>query len=301
MRETAKTPQDGPDLRLLNVFVAVCELSSFSKAAIELGVTKATVSRSIARLEAELGVELLHRTTHSVSTSSAGAALYERCASHIHALARALSDLPERDESPAGMLRITAPHDFGATVLTEVIAAFRLRCPQVHFDLRLSNDTVDLVAQGFDAAVRAGPSRLADSSLIARKLAKVSARFYASPAYLARRGEPRSYGEPDHEWIEFARGPKPGRASANSLEHALRCDDLTALGNLLLAGAGIGLLPGLMARPHLATGALVPVLPKLEMGAGWMYFVYPSSGQVPRKLSAFRDFLVNALRTIRLD
>lgn len=298
MNETPIKAQDLPDLRLLSVFVTVCELSSFSKAAIKLGVTKATVSRSIARLEAELGVELLHRTTHSVGTSSAGAALYERSASHIHALTRALSDLPELDEAPAGTLRITAPHDFGATLLSEAVVAFRQRCPQVHFDLRLSNDTVDLVAEGFDAAVRAGPSRLADSSLIARKLGKLSAHLYASPAYLARRGEPRSHGEPGHEWVGFVRGPKLG---PRNIDHALRCDDLTTSCNLLLAGAGVGLLPGLMARPHLASGALVPVLPKLDFGEGWMYFVYPSSGQVPRKLSAFRDFLVNFMRTVRLD
>ena len=272
--------------------MAVSEASSFSKAAIKLGVTKATVSRSISRLEAELGVELLHRTTHRVAMSTAGTALYERSAAHIHALSQALRALPELDQAPSGTLRITAPHDFGATLLAELVARFRLRHPQVAFDIRLSNEAIDLVADGFDAAIRAGSSRLADSSLIARKLGQAGMRYYASPSYLARRGEPRRAGDPKHEWIEFARGTEdPGGGSG------LRCDDLTLVCNLLLADAGIGILPDFVAGPHVAGGRLVPVLTSLDMAQATLYFIYPSSGQVPRKVTAFRDFVVAALRS----
>lgn len=293
MSGTAASPSEEPDLRLLGVFVAVAEASSFSKAAIKLGVTKATVSRSIRRLEAELGVELLHRTTHRVAMSTAGTALYERSAAHIHALSQALRALPERDQAPSGTLRVTAPHDFGATVLAELVARFRLRHPQVAFDIRLSNDAIDLVAEGFDVAIRVGANRLADSSLIARKLGQAGVRYYASPSYLARRGEPRQAGDPKHEWIEFARGLE----SPGSEGSALRCDDLTLVSNLVLADAGIGVLPSFIASPHVARGSLVPVLPGLEVAKATLFFVYPSSGQVPRKVIAFRDFVVAALRS----
>ena len=282
------------DLRLLSIFVAVVEAESFSKDAVELGVTKGTVSRSIARLESDLGVELLHRTTHQVALSTAGTALYERAATHVHALGQAISALPERDVEPSGLLRLTAPHDFGATVLAGVLPRFCLRYPKIQLDVRLTNEAVDLVAEGFDVAIRAGGSRLKDSSLVARKLGAIEAGLYASPTYLARRGEPRRFGDPDHAWVGFARG-NGVLTTPGGVDPQLLCDDLTLLCNLLIHDAGIGGLPTFIAAPHLATGALVRVLEKLRLGKpGGMYFLYPSSGQVPRKVTALRDFLLAA-------
>jgi DNA-binding transcriptional LysR family regulator len=284
-----------PDLQLLRVFVAVAEASSFSKAATQLGVTKATVSRSIARLEAEVGAELLHRTTHRVALSTAGTALYERTASHVHALASAIGDLPERAEEPSGQLRITAPHDLGTMLLPDVLTRFRLRHPLVRFDVRLSNEAVDLVAEGFDLAIRAGRKRLRDSSLVARKIASIEGALSASPGYIARRGEPRSLADAKHCWVAFGRAVWLDRELTGRDPH-FRTDDLLLLRGLVAAGAGIGALPTFIAHPLVVSGALVRVLADTKLGeAGACFVVYPSSRQVPRKVAAFRDFLVETL------
>src|SRR5690348_7586639 len=122
------------NLDLLATFVTVASAESFSKAAKQLGVSKGTVSRAVARLERELGAELLHRTTHEVALSTAGTALYERVAPHVAALGSALGELPERAEQPSGVLRLTAAPDIAAMILPELIASFTLRYPDVRFD-----------------------------------------------------------------------------------------------------------------------------------------------------------------------
>jgi DNA-binding transcriptional LysR family regulator len=154
------------DLDLLRFFVTVAETASFSVAARKLGVTKSSVSRGVAALEAALGAQLLHRTTRTVALSTAGSELYQRTAPALAAIRAALGSLPERDEHPSGILRITAPNDLGATLLSEVTVRFLARYPQVKVDVRLTNRKVDLVAEGFDLAVRAATGKLADSSLL---------------------------------------------------------------------------------------------------------------------------------------
>jgi DNA-binding transcriptional LysR family regulator len=236
-------PTTPPDYASLAAFVAVAEETSFSKAARRLGITKGTVSRAIARLEETVGAELVHRDTHRVALSTAGTALYERTAPHLAALAGAVGTLPERSEQPSGELRVTAPHDFAAIVLPALVAQFVLRYPEVSVDLRVTNARVDLIAEGFDLAIRAVPEKLADSRLTARRLGIGAMGFYASPSYLARRG-----------------------------------------------------LPGFVTSADVAQGLLQAVLPGHTIGTASLMLVYPSSGQVPRKVTAFRDFMVERLK-----
>jgi DNA-binding transcriptional LysR family regulator len=283
------------DYARLAAFVAVAEETSFSKAAKRLGITKGTVSRAIARLERDLGAELLHRNTHKVALSTAGTALYERTAPHLAALDRAVGTLPERSEQPSGELRITAPHDFAAIVLPELVAQFLVRYPEVRVDIQVSNAKVDLVAEGFDLAIRASPGKLADSRLTARRLQMGAAGFYASPSYLARRGEPRAFGDPKHEWVvmpamlPFLRAPK-------TLRPRVLVGDMLTLRNLLGEGAGVGFLPRFVAEPYVAEGRLKATALGHAMSAANLTIVYPSSGQVPRKVAAFRDFVVERLK-----
>src|SRR4051812_28680177 len=168
------------DYQVLAIFIAVAQQSSFSKAALKLGIGKGTVSRAIARLEGVVGAELIHRTTHSVALSTAGTALYERTAHHLAALDLAVTKLPERDEEPSGELRLTAPNDFGAIVLPEVLSQFARRYPQIHFDVRLTNARIDLVAEGFDLAIRAAPGGMKDSTLTVRRLGTAGADLFAA-------------------------------------------------------------------------------------------------------------------------
>jgi DNA-binding transcriptional LysR family regulator len=284
------------DYDLLAIFVTVADEASFSKAAQRLGIAKGTVSRAIMRLEAMVGVELLHRTTHRVALSTAGASLYERTSPHLNALDRAVGRLPERDEEPSGELRIAAPPDFGAAVLAPILGQFALRYPEVRFDLRLSASVVDLVSEGFDVAIRPGPNKRRDSTLTARRLGGASLRHYASPAYVARRGLPRQLGEHGHEWVVF-----PPLLNLQKLPKGVRprflSNDFNMTRSLVREGVGVGIMPSFLANPDVAAGTLVPVTLQ-EGGAvsGSLFFVYPSSGQVPRKTIAFRDFLLDRMK-----
>ncbi|MBZ4408430.1 LysR family transcriptional regulator [Myxococcus sp. XM-1-1-1] len=290
------------DLNQLTLFVAVAEGASFSSAAKKLGLPKSSVSRGIARLESSLGVQLIHRTTRRVSLSTAGQALYERVSPMLLALRKSVGELPELEEEPSGVLRLTSVVDWGTTVLAEVITRFVARYPAVKVDLHLDNRVVDLVAEGFDAALRLAIAPLKDSSLRARRLGTLSLRLYASPAYLARRSMPRHPRElSNHTWVSF-RSPMPfrlvgpGETLVMPQDGAIVCDDMFFMREVLRQGAGIGFLPTMLAEPEVAEGRLVALLPKWSMPAGSVWFVSTAERHMPRKVAAFRDFLLETLK-----
>lgn len=280
------------DYDLLAVFVAVADEASFSKAAAKLDIGKGTVSRAIARLESRVGAELIHRTTHKVALSTAGTALYERTAAHLASLRLAVSDLPERAEQPSGELRVTATVDVGVVVLPKLIVQFALRYPAIKIDLHVTNTRVDLVAEGFDLAIRNSRERLRDSTLTARKLGDIWVGNYASPSYLARRGTPLAFGDPKHDWVVYSPALAVLRPNKEFRPHIL-ADEFIVVRDLLREGAGVGLLPVFLAEPCVADGELELVLPEERRRLpGGHFLVYPSSGQVPRKVRALGDFLV---------
>lgn len=283
------------DLQDLRVFVAVAEASSFSKAAAELGISKGTASRVVAALEAALGVTLLHRTTHHVSLSTAGATLFERARPHLAALRCAVLDLPEREEEPAGLLRLTAAHDLGSVVLPAALARIGLRYPGVRFDVRLTSEHVDLVKEGYDLAIRVTPGPLKDSSLTVRRLGRQVAGYYASPNYLARRGRPRCVLDDRHDWVMH---PAAMRVAGVPREAArYRVDDFLAVRSLLREGAGVGILPQFLARDELRDGALEALaLDEATHLDGELVALYPNAGAPPRKLRVFLDALIELFR-----
>jgi DNA-binding transcriptional LysR family regulator len=288
------------DLNLLAVFEAVARTSSFSAAARELRLPKSSVSRGVARLEADLGVQLLIRTTRQVSITAAGTALYDRMAPLLRSVNAALGELPEQQEEPTGTLRVTAPGDLGATLLAQVVTRYAARYPAVSVDLHLTGRVVDLVAERFDVALRVG-MKLEDSSLVVRRVTPVVLRLFASPLYLARRGTPRSEAElAGHEWVVFRSGPQrlrvTGAREVMGTHGRIECDDLLFVRDAVRAGAGLGLLPEFLADPEVVAGTLVRVLPRFERQAGHLHVVTPAAKHVPRKVTAFRDLVVELLR-----
>jgi DNA-binding transcriptional LysR family regulator len=284
------------DYQLLATFVAVADEQSFTKAARKLGIGKGTVSRAIAQLEDHVGAELLHRTTHAVALSTAGVALYERVAPHVAALNSAVQKLPERAAVPSGELRLTAPQDIALVVLPEVLVQFARRYPEVRVDLRATNRAVDLVAEGFDLAIRAAPA-MKDSTLTARRLTVAGVGFYAAPAYVARRGRPKRIGDAGHDWILHPAARAALKLPSDAPPRFL-CDDFLTIRALARDGAGIGIMPRFIGTSYVNEGLLedMDLGEPAAMRAG-MYVVYPSSGQVPRKVAAFRDFFIDWLKT----
>ncbi len=281
------------DLNLLSQFVRVAESSSFSTAATKLGVRRSSVSRAIASLERSLGVQLFNRTTRTVALTTAGTALYAKIAPQLAAVRESVTSLPERDEGPSGELRVTAPNDFGAVILAPLLSGFMLRYPAVTLDVRLTNRRVDLVAEGFDAALRVTAGRLSDSSLLARRLSSLEMHVYAAPTYLARAGTPRSAREAaDHAWVSMPALKLPRPLPTPTVKPRLLSDDVFFVAQAVSAGAGLSLLPTFLVREELATGRLVRVLPRISVRTGALHFVHPPTQHVPRKVTAFQDYLV---------
>jgi DNA-binding transcriptional LysR family regulator len=290
------------DLNLLSVFEAVARTSSFSAAAKELGIPKSSASRAVARLEDELGVQLLFRTTRQVSLSEAGTALYDRTTPLLRSIKAAVGEIPRPEEAPSGTLKVTAPVDLGVLFLAEVVTRYVARYPAVCVDLHLTGRVVDLVGEGFDVALRVA-SKLEDSTLVARRAAPAVFHLYASPLYLARRGAPRNEDElRQHDWVVFRGGPQKlrvpeSRKSPSAGRPArIACDDLLFVRDAVRAGAGIALLPTFLVEPDVLSGALVRVLPRLERQAGNLYVVTPAGKHVPSKVTAFRDLVLEMLK-----
>jgi DNA-binding transcriptional LysR family regulator len=290
----------------LSVFVRVVERGSFASAARELGVPTSTVSRAVARLEGTASVRLLQRTTRSVRTTSEGQALYASIAPAVSTLRSAARALEPATSKPKGRLRITAPSDLCATFLADVIVAFGREQPLVQLDFTLTNQHTNLVESGFDVALRA-TGKLASSSLVARKLGEMQHGLYAAPAYLQAFGIPAAPDDlPRHQCIVF-RGEELRRSWLLSrgtqqirveVQGRMGGDDFAFVRAMIVGGAGIGLLPRLNCSADEASGRLVRVLPEFHARGASLYILYPSARNVPARVKAFRDFMIDAFAKI---
>lgn len=289
------------DLNHLQLFVEVADHKSFTSAAKTLGMQRSSVSRSISALERDLEVQLFQRTTRSVSLTTAGDALYAKVVGHLTSLHAAVEELPEREEDASGMVLVTVSPDLGSDILPRALSAFAMRYPRVHVDVKVTNRVVDLVGEGFDAAVRPGPIPLPDSTLRARLLTGVTGGYFASPNYLARAGTPRSLNDlAEHDWVGG-----PGRSQLAMQFHRppiLAADDMLFVRQALREGLGLGVLPTFLARDDVSDGRLVRLQLSTEFGGtGGIWLVMPPGEHVPRKVRVLRDFLVDWFRTRPLD
>ncbi|AKM03968.1 LysR family transcriptional regulator [Burkholderia pyrrocinia] len=281
-------------------FAAVARHCSFAKAARDLGLAPSSVAKSVARLEKDLGVQLFHRTTRSVSLTAEGRQLYtksERLIEEIEALD--LGAVGARDE-PAGPLRIAAPVGYGSRVLLPILTRLQQRHPLLEIDLRLADGRVNLLDEGIDAAVRFGA--LDDSSLVARRIGEQALILCAHPDYLAANPTIRSVDDlRKHRLIAF-RMPttgrdrplefiEHGRTVALTIESGFRIDHGEALAEAAALGAGLAQFPAFLANAHLRSGTLVEVLPTCRPAPLPINLVMPGSRTRPARVRA----LVNAL------
>lgn len=289
------------DLNRIAVFHQVVEAGSFTAAARTLGLRTSSVSRSVAALEAALGIRLLQRTTRRLSLTDAGRAYYERSRDALAGLEEAEQAAAALGARPRGLVRVTAPTDL-APGLAPVVAAFAGEHPAVRVEVSLTPRFVDLVKEGFDLAVRAGPLR--DSSLLARKLADTELALFAAPSYLTRAGRPRRVADlAGHACVLYR---APGGTSRWRLTGPRGEEDVAVRGRLesdeyafvraaVEAGAGIALGPvGLFAAAESA-GAVERVLPGFAQRVSPVHLVWPSRGFEPAAVALLREALAAAL------
>lgn len=259
-------PELLPDVVL---FVAVARTKSFSRAAKALRVPVSTLSRRVADFEGKLGVQLLHRTTRQVVLTPAGARYFEQAQAIVDAAEAAHAELRGEAELPRGTLRISTTQDFALTYLWPVLQEFAVRHPDVSFELDFAARAVDLLAEGFDLAIRLGP--LPDSALQARRLGSSVQSLYAAPAYLRRAGTPRAPRELEqHECVRLhGEAARPTRWSLQrggavetvEVRGRFVANAMRVLCELARSGMGVALIDEGIAGPEVAAGALERVLP----------------------------------------
>ena len=283
-----------PDLDDIRAFAEVADSGSLTRAGARLGMSKSMISRRLARLEAELKTTLLSRTTRGMSLTEAGGD-FRPYAERIVADLEAARDALSRQGEATGRLRLSAPVSLGASHLAPVIAELAVRHPQLAISTSYSDRLTDLVGEGFDAAVRLG--NLADSSLIAKRIAPVHAFLVASPAYLARAGTPRTPGElagheavphGDNVW-QFVRD---GRRFTHRPRGRFTADSGAAELAAVVAGLGIAVMPAFLAGPALERGELVTLLDDYEIPPAGMFVVRPPAEPVPMKVKVLTDIMV---------
>jgi DNA-binding transcriptional LysR family regulator len=290
------------DLNDLALFTHVVERGSFTSAAAQAGLPKSSVTRSIARLERDLGVRLIQRTTRQRGVTEAGRELYERVRGAVGALAEATEAVSQHGKEPGGIVRITAPVDVALMGLPEALAKFLVGYPSIQVDLVLTARVVDLVAEGIDLGIRAG--KLADSSLVAKKVGGTSSGLFASKSYLKRRGRPRRLADlTKHDCVMFR-----GRAGAATwklegphgneevdVRGPVSADDFAFVVRAISAGLGIGQAPLFIARRDPVGRALERVLPDYVFPGAPLQIVMPSASFVPARVAVVRDFLFEHL------
>jgi DNA-binding transcriptional LysR family regulator len=292
------------DLNRVALFAAVVDAGGFSAAARRLGLPKASVSRGVARLEAELGARLLNRTTRRLELTAPGRVLYDAAAQGLARLEAAREEISAAQAEPSGTLRVTAPVDFGAQYLMAWIPEFLARWDKVRIELQLTDAFVDLLGARIDVAFRTG--RLADSSLIARRLASTRRVLVASPSYLAANGTPEAVEDlARHACVVFGpsldgavwrlEGPD-GRTDVR-VSGRLAVDSAHAALAGAMAGLGIALLPKAVAGKALAAGRLKQVLAAFGVEGG-LYAVYPSNRHLSAALRAFLDFTAQRVASV---
>lgn len=291
-----------PDLEAWAIFAAVVEHRSFSAAAEAIGLSKATVSKAVARLEGQLGQSLFHRTSRRLALTEAGRPLADHAARIMAEALAAEEAARDGASAPVGRIRLAAPMSFGITSVAPLLAGFLAAHPGIEIDLALSDARVDIVAEGFDIALRIAD--LPDSSLRGRRLCGIATHVVASPAYLATAGTPTHPGDLSaHRLLGYANAAGPWRfRDAAGVEVSvtasgpLTANSGEALVPALLADLGIARLPGFIVGRHLAAGALVEVLPAWRMATIGLHLLTPPSPLRPARVEALIDFLSQRLR-----
>lgn len=288
-----------PDLEGLAIFARIAELRSFSAAAKDLDLSKGTVSKAVGRLEKRLGTRLFNRTSRRLALTDAGRLLSERAARILAEGEAAESEALAQSAIPRGLVRLAAPMSFGLSEVASALPEFLAAYPDIAVDLHLSDEIVDLIGGGFDAALRI--AALPDSSLLARRLRGVDRFLVGAPAYLKQYGRPQHpHDLTRHACLCYAYLPPPelwrfrneaGDEVAVKPAGPFRANNADALMPALLAGYGLAVQPDFVARQALAEGRLEAVMPGWRPPPIALHLVMPPGGPRPARVEAVASFL----------
>lgn len=285
----------------IEAFVAVIREGNFTRAAQALGVSASHISRRVVELENHLGTTLLYRTTRSIRLSEAGQQYYQECNNALQSFVRAEERLGEQLQEPAGAITITCGVTFGERYIAPVLPEFMRMYPKISIDLQLSNQTIDLIKDGYDLAIRMGA--LSDSSLIARKLCARYEYLVATPHYLQQFGTPESIHTltkhnclvgSNQTWVFSEQGQrKEIRVKGN-----WRCNSGEALLHAVKADMGIAQLPDYYVEDLIKRGELVSLLPEYRYPVTGVWLVYPQVRQQLPRLSLLCNYLISQFEQV---
>lgn len=297
-------------LASIESFVRSAEHGSFSAAARRLGLTPAAVSKNVAKLEADLDVRLFQRSTRSLTLTESGERFLREVSGGLSTIKGAVANLTSGDGQPAGTLRVSMSTSFGRDYILPLLGGFSKRYPAVLPDWHFENRQVDLVAEGYDAAIGGGIELSA--GLVARELARAHVIVVASPSYLVGRRPPRRPSDLAAHAGILRRSPATGRIRAFTLTNRTGAEaavelqprailsDPEAICHAALQGIGIGLVPLPHALPFLKSGGLVRLLPGWYADVGPISIYFQKSKLLPKKTRAFVDFVVDHFRREKL-
>ncbi len=292
-------------LDLIVSFASAARHASFARAARELGLSPSAVAKNIARFEAQLGMRLFHRTTRQVTLSQDGEDIYARCQRILEDVESLEAAATEARSGTRGTLRIDMPVTYGRQVVLPVLMKVMASHPALKIDARFSDQVVDIVKEGLDAAVRIGP--LADSGLVGREFDRQFIWTYASPTYLARHGEPGSPDELTKHTCLLFRLPSSGRDRPWQFrsgkrnfslmpESGMRLGDGEALVQAAAAGLGLLQVPTYLAEHEVKRGRLLEILQRYRPAPLPISLVYPSHRHIPLRVRALADALAQRSR-----
>lgn len=289
------------ELRQIAIFAKTVDHGSFRAAAKALDLSPSVVSHHVGQLEQRLGVALLYRSTRKLSLTPDGERLLVAAHTMMDAAEAGLQDIVSHTHQPSGMLRITAPAFLAQSALTRQLAEFSIAYPQVQLAIDFSDTRQDLIADGYDIALRAGG--MEDSSLIAKRLFDVGRRLVAAPSYFDKQSKAPRSPEDLHDWNWLLLGPVKNQKFVfhkteqqqliTKPDSRITVNDAYALSQLAQTGAGLAVIPAFIAEPHIATGALQCVLPDWNLEPIAVFAVWPSNAPKHGLVKHFINFITN--------
>tara|TARA_R110002094_G_scaffold152262_2_gene140162 strand:- start:65 stop:946 length:882 start_codon:yes stop_codon:yes gene_type:complete len=279
-------------------FVAVAEAESFTAAGKRLGISTAQVSRQVSALETRLSAKLFYRTTRQVSVTELGNIYYQHCRQLLDGLDEAERAITNLQSTPTGKLKITAPATYGERTIAPLVNSFVAKYPGLEVRLHLTNQTLDLIDEGYDLAIRLG--KLGDSTMMAKRLASRTQYVCASPDYLATHGVPHSLSELEQHnclkgTLDYWRFQENGNARNIKVKGNIRCNSGRALVDAALKGIGIVQLPDYYVSHSIENGQLISLLEYLREPDEGVWALYPHNRHLSPKVRMLIDYLAKEL------